>query len=87
MQGERDDGADFADWLPFLLEGVVGRDDHVGAVRGDVHVPRVAERDNSIRDAILLGIGVEVADPLGAGPCTVPFVGRKFIRESVRVRT
>ena len=49
--------SDLADSLPFLFEGVVGRNDHVGAVCGDIHVRRFAERDNFIRNAILLGIG------------------------------
>ncbi len=42
---------------------------------------RVAERDESIGDAILVGVGVEVADPFRAGPRTVPLVGRKFIED------
>ena len=87
LQGKREDGADFADWLPLLLEVVVRGDDHVGAVCGDIRVRWVAERDNSIRDAILLGIRFKVADPLGAGPGTVPFVGREFIEDGCLIGT
>ena len=87
LQGKREDGADFADWLPLLLKVVVRGDNHVGAVCGDIRVRRVAERDNSIRDAILLVIGVEVADPRGAGSGTVPFVRREFIEDGCLIGT
>src|SRR5205807_10401141 len=30
LQSKRNDGADFADWLPLLFEGVVRRNDHIG---------------------------------------------------------
>jgi hypothetical protein len=81
LHGKRDDRASFANRLSLLLERVVRRNYHVGTVPAHIHVRRVAERDHSAGDAILLGIGLVVADPLRTGPRTVPLVGRKFIED------
>jgi len=81
LQGQRNDGAGLADRLPLLLVSVVRGNDDIGAICSDIYMRRLAERDHSIGNAILLRIGLEVAAPLRAGPWTVPLVGRKFIQD------
>lgn len=72
LQRDGERRASFLNRLAVLLELVIGGDDDIGAVGGDVDVQRSAEGHGAISDAVLLGVRAVVIRPLCAGapaPC------------------
>src|SRR4051794_36030662 len=62
-----------------LFPRVAGRNDDVSAIAGDIHVRRLAERDDTVSDRLLLRIRFVIVGPFRAGTGTVPFVRGKLI--------
>ena len=79
MQGNRHKRARFLHRLAVLLVHVVGTNDDVSTVAGNVSVLGRCHRDDRVRDAVLLRVRIEVRHPGRDAAGAVPLVRREFV--------
>jgi hypothetical protein len=79
--------ADFLNWRAVFLEFVIGGDDHIGAIAGEVDVSWSAESDYAVDDAVLFCVGVVGIGPLCAGAGTMPLEERNSSRMAATALT
>jgi len=87
VQGNRYDRAALLHRLPLHCEGITGRDDDISMLRIDIHVPGLAQGDNSRSDVVRFAESVEVTRPLTASMFAMPFVGRQVVNDGCQVGT
>src|SRR5262245_10021390 len=59
-----------------LLVRVIRRNDNVGAVAGNIHMPGFADGDDAVGDPSLLGVSIKVRQPFRARTRSMPLVRR-----------